>query len=85
MRSQVKYFTYIIKSDHDGGYYFGSTSNLESRIKIHNSGKVRSTKGRRPWRLHYHEAYDTRSEAVKREYFFKSISGYTWLKNSDII
>ena len=78
-------FTYILKSEYDGTFYYGSTKNLKERVKIHNSGKSRYTKGRRPWLLHYFEEYETRSEAMKRETFFKSIEGYNFLKGKKII
>ena len=79
------YFTYILKSLKDGKYYYGSTSNLENRLKFHNKGRVKATKARIPLILHYSERYKTRSEAVKRELFFKSIDGYNWLKDNKII
>jgi len=61
---------YILKSLYDGTYYYGSTKDIQSRLNTHNSGKVRYTKGRRPWVLHYAEEFNTRSEAYKRELFF---------------
>jgi putative endonuclease len=61
------YFVYILQSDKDGGYYVGSTNNLEDRIKRHNQGRTKYTKPKRPWKLVYHEEYDERSSAVKRE------------------
>ena len=70
------YFAYVLKSLKDNSFYYGSTGNLEKRLHEHNSGKVRYTKGHRPWILHYSEKYDTRTEALKRELFFKSIEGY---------
>jgi putative endonuclease len=78
------YYTYILISELYGRYYYGHTANLEKRISEHNKGKVRSTKSRRPWKLHYFETYETKSEAAKREYFFKSIDGYKWLKKQKI-
>ncbi|WP_073164721.1 GIY-YIG nuclease family protein [Tangfeifania diversioriginum] len=81
----MSYFTYILKSEHDGTYYYGSTKNLRERVKVHNSGKSRYTKGRRPWKLHYFEEFESRSEAAKREKFFKSIDGYNFLKKGNII
>ncbi|MCX6312697.1 MAG: GIY-YIG nuclease family protein [Bacteroidetes bacterium] len=79
------FFTYILLSKVDGKYYYGSCANIEIRLKAHNSGKVRSTKGRRPLVLHYQESFDTKSDAIRRENFFKSIDGYNWLKNQGII
>jgi putative endonuclease len=81
----MSYFTYILKSEHDGTYYYGSTKDCEARLKMHNSGKSRYTKGRRPWKLYYFEEYESRGEAVKRETFFKSIEGYIFLKENKII
>ncbi|MCF6270963.1 MAG: GIY-YIG nuclease family protein [Melioribacteraceae bacterium] len=79
------YFTYILRSLKDGIHYYGSTSNLENRLKIHNSGKSKFTKGHRPWEIIYSEKFETRSDAMKREMFFKSIDGNIWLKKNNII
>jgi len=81
----MSYFAYILKSDYDGTYYYGSTKNLKERVKVHNSGKSRYTKGRRPWKLHYFEEFESRSEAAKQETFFKSIDGYNFLKRKNKI
>ena len=81
---KMLYYTYILKSQSHGTYYYGSTQNLEKRLAEHNSGRVRYTKGRRPWSLHYFEEFQTRSEAIKRAYFFKSILGYRYLKEKNI-
>ncbi len=70
------YFTYILKSLKDLKYYYGHTADLEARIKQHNAGKVRSTKSRRPFVLHYSEEYHNKTDAFRRELFFKSIDGY---------
>jgi putative endonuclease len=45
---------------------------------------VRSTKANRPWDIHYVETFETKTEALKRENFFKSIDGYNWLKVNKI-
>ena len=79
------YYAYILLSLKTGKYYYGHTEDLKRRLKYHNSGKVRSTKSSRPWKLHYYEKFETRSEAYRREMFFKSIEGYRWLKSRGII
>ena len=81
----MKYYTYILISESHGNYYYGSCQNLDHRVKEHNAGKSRYTKGRRPWKLHYFEEFGSLSEARKREIFFKTIDGYTELKKSGII
>lgn len=82
---ESNYYSYILKSLKDNGYYYGSTSDLDNRLKNHNRGKVRSTKGRRPFVLHFYESHNDKSSAMLRERFYKSIDGYKWLKNSGII
>jgi len=76
---------YILRSLKDGGYYYGSTGDLQARLKAHDAGRVRSTKSRRPFVLHYHEECDSLRLARQRENFFKSIKGYKWLRESGII
>lgn len=78
------FFTYILKSEKDKTFYYGHSKDLENRLKRHNQGKVRSTKSKRPWILHYHEVFESKSEAYKREMFFKSIDGYRYLKEKGI-
>ena len=75
----MPYWTYALQSVSDGRRYVGSTENLQLRVTLHNQGKYRYTKGHRPWRLIYAEAFATRSEAVRRECILKSGVGRRWL------
>ena len=81
----MTYYTYIIKSDKTGNYYFGHCQNLSERLQRHNSANVKSTKGRRPWTLYYYEEYATKSDAYQREQFFKSFEGRRWLYEKGIL
>jgi len=81
----MKYVAYIIRSENSGTHYYGHAENMAARLERHNSGKVRSTRAKRPWKLHYYEMFETKSEAYRRELFFKSIEGYRYLKNKKII
>ncbi len=83
--SPQMYYAYILESIKSKRHYFGSTQNIEGRLKTHNAGKVRSTKHYRPWKIHYYETFETRSEAYKREMFFKSLEGRIWLKKQGIL
>ncbi len=52
--------------------YIGSTEDVQKRISLHNSGRVRSTKADRPWVLLETRKVDSRSEAMKLERFLKN-------------
>ncbi len=80
----MTYFVYILQSEKDGGYYYGFTSDLKARLERHNTGLVRSTKSRTPFRIHYFEKFDSKTLALRREKFFKTIDGYNWLKENGI-
>ena len=56
----------------NGDLYVGSAENVEKRLIEHNLGKVISTKGYRPWELLGKEGFSTRSEAFRREMFYKT-------------
>ncbi len=68
----MNYYVYILKSQVNGDLYVGSTSNLEIRLRLHNNGRVKSTKGYRPWVLVEARTCSTRSEAVALEKFLKT-------------
>ncbi len=65
------YYLYILEND-KGGYYTGTTNDIKRRLEEHNRGKSIATKKRGPWQLVYTEIFQTRSEAMKREYYIKS-------------
>ncbi len=80
-----KFYTYILFSPKFNKHYYGHTSNLSKRFDDHNNGLSVYTKKFIPWELIYFEEFDSRSEAIKREKFFKSFEGYIWLKENNII
>jgi putative endonuclease len=60
-------FVYILRCA-DDTLYTGWTTNLAAREKAHNEGRgARYTVGRRPVRVVYAEAHETRSDAQRRE------------------
>jgi putative endonuclease len=67
------YYTYILKSLSSERYYIGQTSDLELRLNRHNENLVKSAKNRGPWEIVYFEEYETRSEAMQRERYLKSL------------
>ena len=67
-------YTYILRCK-DGSLYTGWTNNLEKRMQDHNAGKgAKYTKSRRPVELVYYETFDTKEEAMRREYAVKQLS-----------
>ncbi len=71
---------YVLRSNKDGKFYIGQTTNLRIRLRRHFKGDVKSTYHRRPLELVYHEELDTRYDALKRERYFKSGPGKQFLK-----
>ena len=67
-------YTYILKCK-DGTYYTGWTNNLNKRLKDHNDGKgAKYTKARLPVSLIYYEEFQTKEEAMSREYAIKRMT-----------
>jgi putative endonuclease len=70
----TRFYCYILRCS-DGTLYTGYTTDLDRRLKTHNSGKgAKYTRARRPCALVYYEEYPTKSEAMKREYAIKQLS-----------
>ncbi|AKN33261.1 methyltransferase [Clostridium carboxidivorans P7] len=64
-------YVYILQCI-DGTLYTGYTNDLNKRIQVHNSGKgAKYTRGRLPVKLVYSEEFNTKNEALKREYAIK--------------
>ena len=77
----MKYFVYILQSKKDKQFYVGYTTNLKNRIEQHNSGKVKSTKFRRPLKLVYFETGFNIYDALYREKYLKTSYGKRYIKN----
>ena len=68
------HYVYIIKCV-DGTYYTGYTIRLITRYIQHCVGKgAKYTRGRGPLDLMYYEMYETKSDAMKREYQIKQFT-----------
>lgn len=75
------YFTYVLLSKKDKGFYTGYSKNLKNRFTEHQSGKVFSTKFRLPLDLVYYEVCGNILDAKAREKYLKSGMGKRYLKN----
>jgi putative endonuclease len=80
MSTTQQYSVYILKSFKDHQNYIGLSANIEKRFKMHNAGKVRSTKSRRPFQLIFQELVGSLQEARAREKYFKSAAGRKYLQ-----
>ena len=69
----MKWKVYILFSRALTKTYTGCTSDVDARLKYHNSG--RSTKHGVPWVLIYEEPAEDYKEARRRERYFKNASG----------
>ena len=78
-------FVYVLNSEKTSIYYVGITVNVDNRLKEHNRGKSKFTKGHRPWKLvYFEEAMDWKSARV-REKYLKSAAGKMWLRKEGFI
>jgi putative endonuclease len=69
-----EHFFYVLTCK-DGSFYGGYTNNLERRIGLHNAGKgAKYTRGRGPVSLTHFRQFSSKSEALKAECHFKSLS-----------
>jgi putative endonuclease len=67
---------YILYSAKFNQIYIGYTSDLYNRFLSHNELAIKGhTIKYRPWIIAYTEAYQTKTEAIKRENYLKSTQG----------
>ena len=74
------YYVYALKGLKDKKLYVGHTNDLIERLKEHNTGLVKSTKFRKPFKLIYYEASNLLEDAIKRERSLKTGFGRAYLK-----
>tara|TARA_B100000965_G_scaffold354788_1_gene331657 strand:+ start:323 stop:580 length:258 start_codon:yes stop_codon:yes gene_type:complete len=70
----MKYFVYLLISKNKDKTisYVGYTSDVNKRLKLHNSSKgAKFTRGRK-WTLIYKKCYKSKSSAMKNEYLLKN-------------
>jgi len=75
------YYIYILQSNKDKQFYTGYTNDLKDRLKLHNDGKVVSTRNRLPVELVYYEACLNQQDATRREKYLKTAWGKRYIKS----
>jgi putative endonuclease len=79
-RHMMEYYVYVLKSKTKRITYTGYTTNVEQRLKAHNNGSVKVTKGNRPYEIIHVDTFTTDKEAKQQELYYKSTSGRRRIK-----
>ena len=68
------YYAYLLRCA-DNSLYAGYTTDIEARENAHNAGRgAKYTRTRRPVQMVYYEAFDNKSDALKREAAYKKLT-----------
>lgn len=70
-----QFAVYVLYSLNDHQFYIGYTSNFARRMEEHAQGRSKSTKYRRPFVCVFCEYYLSKSDALRREQYFKTTVG----------
>ncbi len=75
------FYVYILKSQMDGTYYKGVTTDYLKRLNEHNSGQSTYTSHKMPWKIIYVETHLTKTSALVRERKLKKCKSdyFEWL------
>ena len=74
------FYVYILYSEVRSKYYVGYTSNLEERLKKHNTNHSGFTGHTGDWQVVWTENFETKFEALKREKQIKSWKSKTLIR-----
>jgi len=70
------FYAYILRSEKVPEFlYHGFTTDLKSRLAVHNAGGNVSTREMRPWKLAWYGAFETEDDARAFERYLKTSSG----------
>jgi putative endonuclease len=75
------FYVYVLHSVSTKRFYIGSTQDITNRLSEHNSGEVKATRSYRPWAIVYSESFNTRNEAIRREYQIKRWKNPSYMVN----
>ena len=75
------YYVYVLQSEKDHKFYIGLACDIKKRLEEHNSGKVSTTRNRRPLKLVYWEGCLNQQDATHREKYLKTYHGKMFIKN----
>lgn len=72
------YYVYILRSEKDGSYYSGTTTDLKRRFYEHNAGLAKYSKGKTPYKIAWYGAFTEKEVAYNFEQYLKSSSGHAF-------
>lgn len=73
-------YLYVLRSLADRQFYVGLTRDLPARLRLHNNGRIASTKRRISFELVYREGCLNDSDAAQREKYLKTAWGKRYIK-----
>ena len=74
-------YVYILQSTGDPEhFYIGITTDLRTRVRMHNAGEVAHTSKYAPWMIKTYVAFSNRRQAVAFEKYLKTASGRAFAK-----
>lgn len=80
-----RHYVYIVMCS-DNTLYTGYTVDVDKRMIAHNNGKgAKYTRARLPVELKYTEMFDSKSDAMKREYEIKQLTRSEKLKLIEVM
>lgn len=74
------YYVCILHNYSKSFIYTGYSEDLKQRLTSHKAGKNKSTKAFLPLELIHYEAYKSKTDAKRRELYFKTTKGKTTLR-----
>jgi putative endonuclease len=80
LKNKKMFYVYVISSMARNYLYVGLTDNAERRINEHQSGKNKTTKPYKPYKVILIEQFETRVKARMREKYLKSGIGKEFLR-----
>jgi putative endonuclease len=73
------YSVYIIESE-TGVWYYGSSGNVDQRVKDHNSNRSLYTRFKGPWKLIFQRDFETKTEGLRFEKLLKKTRNKEYIR-----
>ena len=77
------FYTYILENPKKR-LYIGHTNNTAHRLMQHNTGAVKSTKGKGPWTIVFTKKFNSKRGAQTYEKYLKSLKSQKYIREKII-